>query len=266
LTWLIHKLFTGTAKGQHLAIGRDKAYFTKENKTRTYDMLTTILLMEDVIDNAYVLFADTNCRQQVGVPMGAACSPMMADLTLTVMEHRYVMSASKTRQNELKHVWRYIDDILAINCPNFEHIAKEIYPPELILKRADDPNKTMVPFLDLHINRQSIENIDLYDKTKDFSFQVVKFTDTSANIPPNTIYDIFHSQLVRISRIIQNVNTWHVRVLELIKACINAGAMKDKLAQKLAHFMRKYDNLLWKYGIYTNEHRTIYAKEIMEKA
>jgi hypothetical protein len=261
---LIHKLFTGPAKGQHLAIGKDKAYFTKDTKTRTYDMLATVTLMEDVIDNAYVLFGNTVYRQQVGVPMGSACSPMMADLTLTVMEHRYMITANSRRQSELKHVWRYIDDILAINCSDFEHIAKEIYPPEMILKRADNPRKSMVPFLDLHINRQSIDNIDLYDKTRDFNFDVVKFTNITANIPPNTIYDVFHSQLVRISRIIKITGIWHMRVFELAKACISVGAMKDKLIDKLARFMRSHDNLLWKYGIYTHEQRYENIQEIMQ--
>ena len=57
-----------------------------------------------------------------------------------------------------------------------------------------------------------------------------------------------------------------MRVTELAKACINVGAMKNKLVDKLARFMRSHDNLLWKYGIYTQEQRNDSIQEIMQKA
>jgi hypothetical protein len=258
-------MFTGPAKGENLAIGKDKAYFTKDKKGHVYDLATTVHLIEDVIDNAYVQFGGSIYRQTTGVPMGSNCSPMLADLALTVMEHRYVMNAPIKVQKRLIHVRRYIDDILVANCPNFTTFTQDIYPRELILKRADNPNENMVPFLDLHINRDTVEIIDLYDKTRDFNFDVVKFTHISANVPPNTVYQIYNSQLVRISRIITVTDTWYVRVAELTKACVTAGASSDRLANKLAHFMRIHDNLLWKYGVYTNTDRENVLEQIMNK-
>ena len=219
------------------------------------DEMEVKLLMEDVIDNAFVMFAGRMFRQTRGVPMGGNCSPMMADLCLTVMEHRYIMSAPTSVQYGLRYVVRYIDDILVANHEAFSDIAKDIYPNELILKRADTPTSHMVAFLDLHIHRKSPLKIDLYDKTRDFNFSVVKFSHISSNVPPSSTYQVFYSQLVRISRIITDNTDWIVRVRELSTACGSTGADTALLANKFGHFCHNHQNLIWKYGIYTDADR-----------
>ena len=247
-------MFQGPAKGQIMAIGRDKAYFTdKDTRYRTLDLDDTVTLIGVIIKNAFVIFGGKIFRQTTGVPMGSNCSPMMADLALTIMEHRFVIKADFDTQRKLRHVVRYIDDILAVNCPEFSDFAKKIYPTDLILKRADDPSKPKVPFLDLHISRTNSSDIDLYDKTKDFNFSVVKFSHYSANVPRQTIYQIFYSQLIRITRIITTSETWHDRTKELIGTCLAVGADKLLIQGKLFHFMRSYDTLLWRYGIHSQE-------------
>ena len=257
LNWLIAKMFKGPGNGQILVIGRDKAYFTKERKEVAYvmDEMEVKLLMEDVIDNAFVTFAGKMFRQTKGVPMGGNCSPMMADLCLTVMEHRYIMSAPTSVQYGLRYVVRYIDDILVANFGAFHNIAKEIYPTELILKRADDPVDNRVAFLDLHIARQTPLCIDLYDKTRDFNFRVVKFAHMSSNVPRNSTYQIFFSQLVRIARITNQKDTWLDRTRELVEACRQIGAIDTRLANTFGQFSGRHQNLLWQYGIYTDADR-----------
>jgi len=266
LNWLINKMFTGPGRGQVLAVGRDKAFFTKEIKERAFamDVTETMLLMEDVIDNAFVTFAGSMFRQTKGVPMGGNCSPMMADLCLTVMEHRYIMDATVSVQYGLRYVVRYIDDILVANYDCFPDIAKDIYPSELILKRADNPLDDRVAFLDLHINRHPILNIDLYDKTRDFNFQVVKFAHVTSNVPPSSTYQIFYSQLVRISRIATERDSWLIRVLELNNACLQVGANHVRLSNTFGRFCGKHQNLLWKYGIYTDNDRITVALAVLK--
>ena len=145
---------------------------------------------------------------------------------------------------------RYIDDILVVNYNDFADVARRIYPPELILKRADTPTDDKVAFLDLQIRRTASIEIDLYDKTRDFNFTVVKFSHISSNVPPNSIYQIFYSQLVRISQIITHRSTWIGRIKELVSACEEIGAEKHRLAEKFGGFCHKYQNLLWKYGVF----------------
>jgi len=257
LNWLISKMFRGPGSGQVLVVGRNKAYFTKERKevALVIDEMETMLLMEDVIDNAFVTFAGTMFRQTKGVPMGGNCSPMMADLCLSVMEHRYIMSAPTSVQYGLRYVVRYIDDILVANFVTFPDIAKDIYPNELILKRADTPTDDKVAFLDLHIHRESPLNIDLYDKTRDFNFSVVKFSHMSSNVPHNSTYQVFYSQLVRISRIVTEGTEWRLRIRELAVACELVGAEPCRLANRFGQFCHNHQNLLWKYGTYTDADR-----------
>ena len=257
LNWLIKLMFNGPASGQLLVIGREKAYFTKERKEVAYvmDEMEVKLLMEDVIDNAFVTFAGTMFSQTKGVPMGGNCSPMMADLCLTVMEHRYIMSAPTSVQYGLRYVVRYIDDILVANYATFPDIAKDIYPNELILKRADTLTDPRVAFLDLHIDRNSPLKIDLYDKTRDFNFSVVKFSHISSNVPPSSTYQVFYSQLVRISRIVTDDADWRKRIRELVVACERVGADSCRLSSKFGQFCHSHQNLLWKYAAYTNSDR-----------
>jgi len=266
LNWLINKMFQGPGSGQVLVIGRDKAYFTKERKevALVMDEMETMLLMEDVIDNTFVTFAGTMFRQTKGVPMGGNCSPMMADLCLTVMEHRYIMSAPSAVQYGLRYVVRYIDDILVVNYDDFPSTARDIYPNELTLKRADTPIDHKVAFLDLHISRQSSLSIDLYDKTRDFNFNVVKFAHISSNVPRNSIYQIFLSQLVRISRIVTDRMEWLDRIRELNEACLRVGASITRLANTFGRFCANRQSLLWKFDIFTDKERSIAISYIMQ--
>ncbi|MCP4651856.1 MAG: hypothetical protein GY858_00505, partial [Candidatus Omnitrophica bacterium] len=65
-------------------------------------------LLDFVLENTYVLFASNAFRQVSGVPMGGNASPLIADLTLTMLEFEYVKSN--------KHVnWlaaRFVDDVV----------------------------------------------------------------------------------------------------------------------------------------------------------
>lgn len=263
LNWLISKMFDGPGEGMFMAIGRDKAYFTKQRSGIILDKLDTMLLMSDVIDNAFVTFAGVILRQSKGVPMGGNASPMMADLCLTIMEHRFMMSAQFTIQRSLRFVIRYIDDILVANCEDFANIATQIYPAALILNRADEPTDSKVAFLDLHIRRTGKLRIDLYDKTRDFNFSVVKFADITSNVPRNSTYQIFYGQLVRIARIITNETDWEIRVKELVKACLSVGANKEKLTKKFSQFGYNHQNLLWKYDIYTDSERKAHVLNVI---
>lgn len=265
LIWLIHKLFSGTAKGQKIEVNYQKAYFTKNPKGFSFDLPNTIALMEAIIDNAYVSFGGVIFRQTKGVPMGGNCSPMMADLTLTVMEHKYVIQTGYANQMRLQHISRYIDDILCVGCPNFAEIALQIYPKELVLKRADNTLSLTAPFLDLDISRENIRSIQVYDKTKDFGFTVVKFINITTNAPPNTLYQIYQSRIISITRIITKTEVWQSAITHLNRSCIKAGAVKWKLGTKLKRFMQNHDNLLWRYGIYTDIHRQNEWEQIMNK-
>ena len=71
--------------------------------------------------------------------------------------------------------FRYLDDLLNIDNPYFEGMAKQIYPPELWLNKANNTD-TEAPFLDLHLFiANGFVSSQIYDKRNDFDFDIVNF-------------------------------------------------------------------------------------------
>ena len=71
--------------------------------------------------------------------------------------------------------FRYLDDLLNIDNPYFEGMAKQIYPPELQLKKANSTD-TEAPFLDLHLSiSNGFVSSKIYDKLDGFDFDIVNF-------------------------------------------------------------------------------------------
>ena len=52
---------------------------------------------------------------------------------------------------------------------------------------------------------------EVYDKRDNFSFEIINFPFMSSNIPANSAYGVYISQLVRISRICDTFDTFCAR-------------------------------------------------------
>ena len=84
---------------------------------------------------------------------------------------------------------RFIDDLITINNKNFAKNIRNIYQPELELKKENQINKN-ANFLDLKINIQNSRfQIKLYYKREHFNFNIIRVPYKSCNIP----HKIFHS-------------------------------------------------------------------------
>ena len=79
--------------------------------------------------------------------------------------------------------YRYIDDILSINNPEFENCLGQMYPAELEIK--DTTESTTSAYLDLllSIGRDGQLHTSIYDKRDDFNFHITNFPFLSSNIP-----------------------------------------------------------------------------------
>ena len=90
--------------------------------------------------------------------MGTNCAPLVADLFLFCYENDFMTSLSDVKQAEIieafKSTARYLDDLLNIDNPYFEGMVNRIYPPELLLNKANTSD-TEAPFLDLHLSIQT---------------------------------------------------------------------------------------------------------------
>ena len=97
-----------------------------------------IKMLEFLVDNIFVVFAGKVFQQIVGIPMGTHCAPLLADICLYSYEAEFIQSLLSTGRKQLasrfNFTYRYIDDVLSINNPEFENYLGQMYPVELEIK------------------------------------------------------------------------------------------------------------------------------------
>ena len=109
-------------------------------------------MLEFLVDNIFVVFAGKVFRQTVGIPMGTNCAPLLADIFLYSYEADFIQSLLSTGKKHLASqfnlTYRYIDDVLSINNPEFENYLGQMYPAKLEIKDTIE-STTSASYLDL---------------------------------------------------------------------------------------------------------------------
>ena len=125
---------------------------TPANRNYTKDDIRNAVAY--LIKNCYFKLGDKLFRQDIGIPMGSDPAPAFAKLFLFHYESAWLKSIKKTNYTlalKFGQVYRYIDDLVALNDGlSFEAYFKDIYPEELQLNKENTTN-TSTSFLDLHI-------------------------------------------------------------------------------------------------------------------
>ena len=109
--------------------------------------------------------------------MGTNCAPLLADIFLYSYEAEFIQSLLSTGRKQLasrfNFTYRYIDDVLSINNPEFENYLGQMYPVELEIKDTTESN-TSASYLDLllSIGRDGQLHTSIYDKRDDFNFHI----------------------------------------------------------------------------------------------
>ena len=85
-------------------------------------------MLEFLVDNIFVVFAGKVFQQIIGIPMGTNCAPLLADIFLYSYEAEFIQSLLSAGK---KRLYRYIDDVLSINNPDFENYLGQMYPLSL---------------------------------------------------------------------------------------------------------------------------------------
>ena len=97
-------------------------------------------MLEFLVDNIFVVFGGKVFQQIVGIPMGTNCAPLLDDIFLYSYEAEFIQSLLSTGKKKLasqsNFTYRYIDDVLSINNPDFENYLGQMYP-NLIKMRPD---------------------------------------------------------------------------------------------------------------------------------
>ena len=109
-------------------------------------------MLEFLVDNIFVVFAGKVFQQTVGIPMGTNCAPLLVDIFLYSYEADVIQSLLSTGKKQLAFrfnlTYKYIDDVLSINNPEFENYLGQMYPAELEIKDTTE-STTSASFLDL---------------------------------------------------------------------------------------------------------------------
>ena len=106
-------------------------------------------------------------------------------------EAEFIQSLLSTGKKQLASrfnlIYRYIDDVLSINHPEFSNYLGQMYPAELEIMNTTE-STTSTSCLDLLL---SIGN-SIYDKRDDFNFHITNFPFLSSNILSLPAYGVFY--------------------------------------------------------------------------
>ena len=142
----------------------------------------------------FIRFGSKLYRQNVGIPMGTNCAPLVADLFLFCYERDCMLSSSDNNQTDIIEAFnstsRYLDDLLNIENPYFEQMVGQIYPTELQLNKANSSD-TEAPFLDLTLSTTDGKvSSKIYYKRDDFNFEIVNFPFLDGVVPRSPSYGV----------------------------------------------------------------------------
>ena len=146
--------------------------------------------------------------------------------------------------------YRYIDDVLSINNPEFENYLGQMYPAELEIKDTTE-STTSASYLDLllSIGGDGQLHSSIYDKRDDFNFHITNFPFLGSNIPSSPAYGVFISQLIRYARACSSYECFILRARRLSSKLLKQGYLVERLKSSFRKFYGRYGDLVEQYGV-----------------
>ena len=179
---------------------------------------------------------------------------LLSDIFLYSYEADFIQSLLSTGKKHLASrfnlTYRYIDDVLSINNPEFENYLGQMYPAELEIKDTTE-STTSASYLDLllSIGRDGQLHTSIYDKRDDFNFHITNFPSLSSNIPSSPAYGVFTSQLIRYSRACSSYEYFILRARRLSSKLLKQGYLAERLKSSFRKFHGRYGDLIQQYEV-----------------
>ena len=184
-----------------------------------------------LLDNIYNRFGPKLYRQNVGIPMGTNCAPLLLICFCSAMRKRYALI------DAFNSISRYLNDLLNIDNIHFEHMVHRIYPTELQLNKAN-ASDTEAAFLDLNLSiHNDIVFTKIYDKRDDFNFDIINFPFLDGDVPRRPSYGVYISQLIRFARASSHVTDFNNRNKFLTAKLLKQGYRYHKLRKAFSKFL-----------------------------
>lgn len=259
---VLHKLidfcFTG-GDHKYITISKFGARWCKErcdNKI-SFDKQSMKDAVTYLLSNCFFTVGLKIFCQIIGIPMGSDPAPFFANLFLYHYESKWVNTIKKNdliRARKLCNIFRFIDDLNAINDGGeFECNFKDIYPEELVLSK-ENANNIEATFLDLEIK---IENgkflVGLFDKRDNFNFNIVRMPFKCSNLPSNIFYSAIGAETLRIARASNNAISFSSSVKPLVHRMQKQGAQHDRVINVLKKFFNRHQTYFNDIAKDTNE-------------
>jgi hypothetical protein len=223
-----------------------KAYWsTSRTDDHTVDQTQLLQMIDELVNSCYFTVGSSVFKQKIGIPMGTDCAPFLANLFLFSFEFAYTMKLIKSgnyqHANNLRHVYRYIDDITSVNDNNYlQDNYVNIYPPCLNLKKVNGTDdKADVLDVSVVINPGGNCSTTVYDKRDDFTFKIVNFPDLRSNINKNMAYNVYKEEIRRYLRICSSSALFLDKCLQLINNLKSKGYSKKDLYTNIRKVLRK---------------------------
>ena len=256
--WVIEKAFYNDKK-KYIYVNKftDKTTWFKTKNSQQISKQDLINHINFLIDNIYIDVGGHIFRQKIGIPMGTDCAPFLANLYLYALEFKFLENLSKNdiyTARKFSKSFRYIDDLLMFNNGKLMNKYKnKIYPKELVLNKENKLN-TKCNFLDLNIEIKNncINNkiiTSLYDKRKDFNFQINNYPNLSGNVHFKRSHGIIISQLIRYSKNCLFLDEFSKNSKELIDKLMDQFFDYFILKKKVILFYNKYYHFIDKFDI-----------------
>ena len=206
-----------------------------------------------LIDNCFFTVGDILFRQAIGMPMGSDPAPFFANLFLFFYEVKWVKLVKKSdygRVRRFLNTFRFIDDLIAANdYGEYEKSFKEIYPPELTLKKENDED-TNATFLDMEITVLNGKfDHKLYDKRDAFNFSIVRFPYKESNIPTKMFHSTIGAEALRISRATSSYKSFIDCSKPFISRMIKQGANQYSIQHVLNKFIERHQDAFTKFKL-----------------
>ena len=158
----------------------------------------------------------------------------------------------KETASQFNFTYRYLDDVLSINNPDFHSYLGEMYPVELEIKDTTESN-TSASYLDLllSIERDGQLRTSLYDKHDDFNSHITNFPFLSSNIPSSPVYGVFVSQLKRYARACSFYACFILRAARERLSCKLLGQryVRERFKSSLRKFYGRYGDIIKHYEV-----------------
>jgi hypothetical protein len=245
---------------EHMWVTSFRASFREVDRPDAFKIDKTILLqmIAFVIDHSLFQFGNNVFKQVIGIPMGSSCAPFLANLTLFSYEFKFVTSSLKAGQislcKSLNATYRYIDDITVINYNDcFNHLAANIYPTSLILKKMNATDSS-ADVLDISIRTVNHKFItDLFDKRSTFPFHCNTFPAASSLIPRKCFINVIINELARYISVCSTFEAFRENACRLLVILCNKGYPYSLLDDACHRFGSKFtQSLLFKYHVTRN--------------